>query len=113
MKHDTQLTQEQRYQIDAYRKAGLNQTETAKKLRVDKSTISREIRRNRGLPGSASAKALSGPPGREPWIPDRGFRLATGGDPDPAGVEPGTGSVRTCVQIRRSWYEGGWTNPMS
>ena len=23
------------------------------------------------------------------------------------------GSVRTCVQIQRSWYEGGWTNPMS
>ena len=51
MKHYTQLTQEQRYQIDAYRKAGLNQTETAKKLRVDKSTISREIRRNHGWRG--------------------------------------------------------------
>ena len=51
MKHYAQLTQEQRYQIDAYRKAGLNQTETAKKLRVDKSTISREIRRNRGQRG--------------------------------------------------------------
>jgi IS30 family transposase len=48
MKHDTPLTQEQRYPMDAYRKAGLNQTETAEKLRVDKSTISREIRRNRG-----------------------------------------------------------------
>ena len=92
MKHDAQLTQEQRYPIDAYRKAGLNQAETAKKLRVDKSTISREIRRNRGptgRPAPAGANALSGPPGREPWIPDRGFRLATGGDPDPAGVEPG------------------------
>ena len=51
MKHYAQLTQEPRYQIDAYRKAGLNQTETAKKLRVDKSTISREIRRNRGPTG--------------------------------------------------------------
>ncbi len=51
MKHYAQLTQEQRYQIDAYRKAGLNQTETAKKLRVDKSAISREIRRNRGQRG--------------------------------------------------------------
>jgi IS30 family transposase len=51
MKHYAQLTQEQRYQIDAYRKAGLNQTETAKKLRVDKLTISREIRRNRGPRG--------------------------------------------------------------
>ena len=51
MKHDAQLTQEQRYPIDAYRKAGLNQTETAEKLRVDKSTISREIRRNHGWRG--------------------------------------------------------------
>ena len=89
MKHDTPLTQEQRYPMDAYRKAELNQTETTEKLRVDKSTISREIRRNRGRPSPAGAKALSGPPGREPWIPDRGFGLATGGDPDPAGVEPG------------------------
>ena len=57
MKHYTQLTQEQRYQIDAYRKAGLNQTETAKKLRVDKSTISREIRRNRGQRGDRAQPA--------------------------------------------------------
>ena len=57
MKHYTQLTQEQRYQIDAYRKAGLNQTETAKKLRVDKSTISREIRHNRGLRGDRAQPA--------------------------------------------------------
>ena len=51
MKHYTQLTQEQRYQIDVSRKAGVNQTETAEKLRVDKSTISREIRRNHGWRG--------------------------------------------------------------
>ncbi len=57
MKHDAQLTQEQRYPMDAYRKAGLNQTETAKKLRVDKSTISREIRRNRGQRGDRAQQA--------------------------------------------------------
>ena len=51
MKHYTQLTQEQRYQIDDYRQAGWNQSETAEQLRVDKSTISREIRRNRGQRG--------------------------------------------------------------
>jgi IS30 family transposase len=57
MKHDTQLTQEPRYPMDAYRKAGLNQTETAEKLRVDKSTISREIRRNRGPRGDRAQPA--------------------------------------------------------
>jgi IS30 family transposase len=57
MKHYTPLTQEQRYQIDAYRKAGLNQAETAEKLRVDKSTISREIRRNRGQRGDRAQPA--------------------------------------------------------
>ena len=57
MTHDTPLTQEQRYQIDAYRKAGLNQTETAEKLRVDKSTITREIRRNRGWRGDRAPPA--------------------------------------------------------
>ena len=57
MTHDTPLTQEPRYQIDAYRQAGLNQTETAKELRVDKSTISREIRRNRGPRGYRAQQA--------------------------------------------------------
>ncbi len=51
MKHYTQLTQEQRYQIYAYMKAGYNQTETADILDVHKSTVSRELRRNRGLRG--------------------------------------------------------------
>jgi len=48
MKHYTQLTQEQRYQIYAYKKAGYNQSETAQMIGVDKSTISRELRRNQG-----------------------------------------------------------------
>lgn len=48
MKHYTQLTQEQRYQIYALMKAGHNQIEIAHMLGVDKSTISREIRRNTG-----------------------------------------------------------------
>ena len=58
MKHDTQLTQEQLYPIDAYCKAGWNQTETAEQLEVDKSTISREIRRNRGQRGYRAQPAL-------------------------------------------------------
>lgn len=46
-----QLTHGQRYQIEALLKTGHNQTMIAKVLSVHKSTISREIRRNRGLRG--------------------------------------------------------------
>lgn len=46
-----QLTQEQRYQIAALLKAGHTQTEIACVLDVHKSTISRELNRNRGLRG--------------------------------------------------------------
>lgn len=49
MKHYTQLTQEQRYQIQALMKAGLNQTEIAVIVGVHKSTISRELRRSEGI----------------------------------------------------------------
>jgi IS30 family transposase len=57
----TQLTQEQRYQIAALLKAGHNQTEIADVLEVHKSTISRELCRNRGLRGyrPQQAHALS------------------------------------------------------
>ena len=51
MSNYTQLAQNQRYQIKALLKAGLNQTEIANVLGVNKSTISRELRRNRGLRG--------------------------------------------------------------
>jgi IS30 family transposase len=47
----TQLTQTQRYQIYALLKMGHPQTEIATCLGVDKSTISRELRRNRGQRG--------------------------------------------------------------
>lgn len=49
MKGYIQLTEEQRYQIYAYKKAGYNQSETARLIGVDKSTLSRELKRNRGL----------------------------------------------------------------
>ena len=49
MSTNAQLTQEQRYHIYALMKAGHNQTETAEIVGVHKSTISREVRRNRGL----------------------------------------------------------------
>ena len=46
-----QLTQEQRYHISALIKAGYSQSNIAQMLRVHKSTISREIRRNKGERG--------------------------------------------------------------
>jgi len=51
MKHYQQLTQEQRYQIYGLRKAGFNQTGIANEIGVDKSTVCRELRRNRGQRG--------------------------------------------------------------
>ena len=46
-----QLTQEQRYQIYALMKMGHKQTEIAEVVRVHKSTVSRELQRNRGQRG--------------------------------------------------------------
>ena len=51
MKSYKQLTEEIRYQISAYLKAGCTQTEISLFVGVHKSTISREIRRNSGLRG--------------------------------------------------------------
>ena len=51
MRDDTQLTQEERYQIEALLKMGHHQSEIAVVLKRHKSTISREVRRNRGLRG--------------------------------------------------------------
>ena len=63
MRDDTQLTQEERYQIAALLKMGHCQSEIADALNRDKSTISREVRRNRGLrgyrPGQAQRLALA------------------------------------------------------
>jgi len=59
----TQLTQEQRYQIRALLKMGHQQIGIAECLGVHKSTISRELRRNKGLrgyrPNQAHQKAMS------------------------------------------------------
>jgi IS30 family transposase len=58
----TQLTQEQRYQIYALKKMGHGQTAIANCLGVHKSTISRELGRNRGQrgyrPKQAQRKAM-------------------------------------------------------
>lgn len=64
MKNYHQLTLEQRYQIYAFKKAGFNQTEIASELRVSKSTISRELRRNKGHRGYRPKQAGSFAQGR-------------------------------------------------
>jgi len=51
MRHYTQLTEHQRYQIQALMKAEHPQTAIADIIGVHKATISREVRRNRGLRG--------------------------------------------------------------
>ena len=51
MKHYKQLTSEQRYQIFGLKKVGLNQSRIADEVGVNKSTISREFRRNKGRRG--------------------------------------------------------------
>ena len=43
MRDDTQLTQKERYQIEALLKMGHHQSEIAVVLKRDKSTISREV----------------------------------------------------------------------
>jgi IS30 family transposase len=59
MSQYTQLTQEQRYQIYAFLKAGFLQKDIACEIGVHKSTISREIRRNRGQKGYRPKQACS------------------------------------------------------
>ena len=51
MRDDTQLTQEERYQIESLLKMRHQQSEIAVVLKRHKSTISREVGRNRGLRG--------------------------------------------------------------
>lgn len=51
MSQYTQLTQEQRYQIYAFYKAGFSKTDIASEIGVHKSTISREMKRNQGQKG--------------------------------------------------------------
>jgi len=59
MKQYKQLTTGQRYQIYGLKQSGLNQTQIALNVGVDKSTISREFRRNRGKRGWRPYQAQS------------------------------------------------------
>jgi IS30 family transposase len=51
MRQYTQLTQEQRYQIYAFLKAGFSQSAISIEIGVHKSTVNRELNRNKGKKG--------------------------------------------------------------
>ena len=53
----TQLTENERYQIYVLKKAGFSQKQIADQLKRNPSTISRELRRNRGMRGYRPAQA--------------------------------------------------------
>ena len=59
MRTYTQLTQAQRYQIYALKKIGHTPSEIAEVIRVHKSTVSRELKRNRGKRGYRPQQAQS------------------------------------------------------
>jgi len=76
MRHYSQLALEQRYGIYSLLKTGHNQSEIADVLGVHKSTICRELRRNRGHRGyrhkQAQGKALQRRQGKSPPRIDSG-----------------------------------------
>ncbi|MFA5809184.1 MAG: helix-turn-helix domain-containing protein [Thermoleophilia bacterium] len=57
MRYYAQLAQEQRYQIYSFLKAGFKQSQIAREIGVHKSTISRELKRNKGLRGYRPVQA--------------------------------------------------------
>ena len=59
MRTYAQLTQDQRYQIYALKKTGHSCLEIAEVIGVHKSTVSRELRRNRGQRGYRPQQAQS------------------------------------------------------
>ena len=75
----TQLTREQRYQIYALKKMGHSRSEIARVIKVHKSTVGRELRRNSGRrgyrPRQAHAAALARRPKAQPTIPAKTWAL--------------------------------------
>ena len=78
MRDYTQLTQEERYQIEALLKRGHHQSGITDALNRDKSTISREVGRNRGLRGYHPSRRSTWPwPAARPR-PSRGLTQELG-----------------------------------
>lgn len=77
----TQLTQEQRYQIYALRKMGHSPSEIAGVIKVHRSTVGRELRRNTGgrgyRPHQAQARAIARHAKAQPLITTQTWALVT------------------------------------
>jgi IS30 family transposase len=79
MRTYTQLTQIQRYQISVLKKTKHTQSEVAQVLKVNRPTVSRELRRNIGgrgyRPKQADEKAMSRRPKAKPRIETDEWRV--------------------------------------
>ncbi len=71
----THLTQDERYQIAILNKAGHNQSDIAQVMNRHKSTIGRELRRNRGQRGYRAKQAHEASRARMP-VRDNGRRIS-------------------------------------
>ena len=93
MRDCTQLTQEERHQIAALLKASHGQSEIATVLKRHKSTISREVRRNRGLRGCRPKQAQRLALAHHEARSGRGLLAESGSGLRPAarGLESGAG----------------------
>ncbi|CAH1905238.1 hypothetical protein NTGHW29_490027 [Candidatus Nitrotoga sp. HW29] len=89
-----QLTSGQRYQIYGLKQAGLNQTRIAEKMGVDKSTISREFKRNKGQRGWRPKQAQS--------LRDERRQVCINGK------QFSSGYTKYCVLDRRMRYYRRW-----
>ena len=79
MESYTQLTYQQRYHIYTFMKAGFCQSEIAREIGVHKSTVNREVRRNRGRKGYRPKQAQQLATNRrdkaQPRITNRDWRM--------------------------------------
>lgn len=77
MRHYTQLACEERYQIYSLLRAGHSPSEIARLIKRDKSTISRELRRNRGHRGYRARQAQRRAAARRRCCANNARRFAT------------------------------------
>ena len=109
MRHYTQLAQEQRYQIFALMKAGNSQTDIAGIIGVHKSTVSRELRRNRGGRGyrpKQARKALLSSVGRARR--KRDWRWMTG-----TGLKPCCAMTGARSRLASGWRRRGFSGSVT
>ena len=98
-----QLTQDQRYQIHAFLKAGFSQPRIARELGVDRSTIWRELKRNRGQRGYRPKQAHQlADSRRQAKANATRISAATSAEVAPAAATTGSGIITSDARIRLS-----------